>query len=94
MITTELLMPTPPPPADRRMQAKGVIQVARGMLDQPEEEMVVLYLDHAIEALHMIGEQPRPSALGLSGGVVSSPATAPEPDRGLPAPARGRRPAP
>lgn len=93
MVTTDLDMPTSPPPAERRTHAKGLIQVARGMLDQPEEEMVVLYLDHAIEALHIIGEEPRPSMLGLTGDDVSSPATAPEPGRGSPAPAPGHRPA-
>ena len=63
------------------------------MLDQPEEEMVVLYLDHAIEALHMIGEAPCPSTHGLSGGGINSPPTAPKPDPGSPEPARGHRPA-
>ncbi len=93
MITTEVEMPTSSPPTERRTQAKGLIQVARGMLDQPEEEMVVLYLDHAIEALHMIGEAPCPSGHGLSGGGVNCPSTAPAPDPGSPKPAPGRRPA-
>lgn len=93
MVTTELHMPTSPPPTERRAQAEGLIQVARGMLDKPEEEMVVLYLDHALEALHMVGEEFRPSTHGRAARRVSSPSTAPEPDRGSPEYAPGHRPA-
>ncbi|MGH6616015.1 hypothetical protein [Sphingomonas sp.] len=55
-------MPTLPSVSDQRhSEAERLIEVARGLLDRPEEEMVVNYLDHAIEALHMIGEDRRPA---------------------------------
>ena len=40
--------------AERRSEAERLIELARGLLDRPDEEMVVNYLDHAIEALNMI----------------------------------------
>jgi len=40
----------------RHSEAERHIDLARRLLDRPEEEMVVNYLDHAIEALHMIIE--------------------------------------
>ncbi|WP_172339511.1 hypothetical protein [Novosphingobium sp. SG751A] len=40
--------------AERRSEAERLIQIARRLLDRPDEEMVVNYLDHAIEALNMI----------------------------------------
>jgi hypothetical protein len=46
----------------RRSEAERLIELARGLLDRPEEEMVVNYLDHAIEALHMIAEDSRPAS--------------------------------
>lgn len=55
-------MSNPPSTTDpRRDEAARLIEIARGLLDRPEEEMVVNYLDHAIEALHMIAPEP-PSA--------------------------------
>jgi len=49
-------------PADscavRRAEAERLIDLARGMLDRPDEEMVVNYLDHAIEALRMLADEP------------------------------------
>ncbi|NOW44940.1 hypothetical protein FHW96_001086 [Novosphingobium sp. SG751A] len=52
---TELLMPNLPlTVAERRSEAERLIQIARRLLDRPDEEMVVNYLDHAIEALNMI----------------------------------------
>jgi len=60
--TTEFLMPIPPlTVAERRSEAERLIDLARGLLDRPDEEMVVNYLDHAIEALNMI-EPDSPSA--------------------------------
>jgi hypothetical protein len=47
--------------AERRSEAERLIELARGLLDRPDEEMVVNYLDHAIEALNMI-EPDSPSA--------------------------------
>ena len=41
-------------PAERRDEAERLIELARGLLHAPEEDMVVNYLDHAIEALNMI----------------------------------------
>jgi len=53
--TTEFLMPNSPlTVAERRSEAERLIELARGLLDRPDEEMVVNYLDHAIEALNMI----------------------------------------
>lgn len=49
-------MPKPVPSSQRRLEAERLIHLAKAMLDQPEEEMVVIYLDHAIEALHMATE--------------------------------------
>ena len=47
--------------AERRNEAERFIELARGLLDRSDEEMVVNYLDHAIEALNMI-EPDSPSA--------------------------------
>jgi hypothetical protein len=59
---TEMLMPNPPlTVTERRSEAERLIELARGLLDRPDEEMVVNYLDHAIEALNMI-ESDSPSA--------------------------------
>jgi hypothetical protein len=57
-------MPRPPlTPAERRNEAERLIELARGLLNAPEEEMVANYLDHAIESLHMIAQDSRsPSA--------------------------------
>ncbi len=49
-------MSTSQPVSDRRAEAERLIDRARAMLDQPEDEMVVNYLDHAIETLHMISQ--------------------------------------
>ncbi len=57
-------MPNFPSVSDRRhSEAERLIEVARGLLNRPEEEMVVNYLDHAIEALHMIGEDFRSASV-------------------------------
>lgn len=40
----------------RQAEAERLIRLARRLLDRPDEEMVVIYLDHAIEALHMAAE--------------------------------------
>ncbi|MBN8816350.1 MAG: hypothetical protein J0J06_12995 [Sphingomonas sp.] len=62
LLGTGLLMSKLPPTiVDRRREAESLIEIARGLLDRPEEEMVVNYLDHAIEALNMI-EPDSPSA--------------------------------
>ena len=53
-------MSKPPQTPDvRRAEAERLIDLARRMLDRPEEEMVVNYLDHAIEALYMIAPDSR-----------------------------------
>ena len=55
--TLEIFMPKQPlSTAGHRSEAERLIDLARGLLDRPEEEMVVNYLDHAIEALRMIDE--------------------------------------
>lgn len=57
-------MPHPPLTiAYRCDEAERLIELARRLLDRPEEEMVVNYLDHAIEALHMIGSETAPAAM-------------------------------
>jgi hypothetical protein len=40
----------------RRAEAERLIELARGMLDGNEEEMVAIYLDQAIETLHMLAD--------------------------------------
>jgi hypothetical protein len=45
-----------PRQSQRHAEAERLIDLARQLLDRPEEEMVVIYLDHAIEALHMGAE--------------------------------------
>lgn len=48
-------MSEPPKAAlERRAEAERLIELAQGMLSHNEEEMVVIYLDQAIETLHMI----------------------------------------
>jgi hypothetical protein len=42
---------------ERSAEAERLIDVARGLLDRPEEAMVVNYLDHAIAALHILAEE-------------------------------------
>jgi len=44
------------PLSSRHAEAERLIALARGLLDRRGEEMVVIYLDHAIEALHMAAE--------------------------------------
>jgi hypothetical protein len=44
--------------AARRAEAERLIDLARTMLSRPDEEMVVNYLDHAIEALRMLADEP------------------------------------
>jgi hypothetical protein len=54
---TRPLMSQPlPRQSQRHAEAERLIDLARQLLDRPEEEMVVIYLDHAIEALHMGAE--------------------------------------
>jgi hypothetical protein len=51
----ELPVPQPPiPSAARRSEAERLIELARALLDMPEEEMAASHVDHAIEALRMI----------------------------------------
>jgi hypothetical protein len=40
--------------AERHSEAERLIELARGLLDRPEEEMIVNLLDHAVEALRTI----------------------------------------
>ncbi len=47
--------------AERRSEAERHIELARALLDRRDEEMVVNYLDHAIEALHMIEPESPPA---------------------------------
>ncbi len=44
-------------PCERTAEAERLIDLARALLDEPEEEIVVNYLDHAVEALRIISEQ-------------------------------------
>jgi hypothetical protein len=45
---------TPLPPAARRSEAERLIELARALLNMPEEEMAASHLDHAIETLRII----------------------------------------
>lgn len=55
----EQLMPDPDDnSAARHGEVERLIDLARGMLDRPEEEIVVNYLDHAVEALRIIADKP------------------------------------
>jgi hypothetical protein len=56
------MRPRPRTPSERRSEAEWLIALARGLLDGPEEEMVALYLDQAVETLHILAEgKPRGS---------------------------------
>lgn len=46
----------------RHTEAERLIEIARSLLDRPEEEMVVNYLDHAVEALHMVAQESQPKS--------------------------------
>ena len=50
----------PRPTAVRRSEAERLIDLARSLLTAPNEEIVVNFLDHAIEALQIVieGEEP------------------------------------
>jgi hypothetical protein len=37
--------------AGRRVEAERLIDLAKGMLTGPDEEMAVIYLDHALDSL-------------------------------------------
>ena len=74
-------------PAERRAEAERLIELARGLLNHPDEEMVVNYLDHAMETLRMIREDHQPPRHVRSLHPVNCPSKAPAPDRGSPAPA-------
>jgi hypothetical protein len=47
---------------DRRREAERLIDLARGLLTARDEEIVVNYLDHAIEALQIVKEGDGPAA--------------------------------
>ena len=46
----------------RIAEAERLIGEARAFLDHPEEEIVVNYLDHAVEALRIVADQCSHSA--------------------------------
>ena len=48
--------------AERRSEAERLIEIARALLNGPEEEMVVSFLDHAIEALHLVIDDCPPAS--------------------------------
>jgi hypothetical protein len=63
MFIMDLYMSIPPAATDRRhTEAERLIEIARDLLDRPEEEIVVNYLDHAVEALHIITQNSRPAS--------------------------------
>ncbi len=76
--------------APRHNEAERLIELARELLSRPDEEMVVNYLDHAIEALHMIGSGHWSPFHDSSRDPVKCPSKASAPDRGSPAPALAR----
>lgn len=79
-----------PVAAEHRVEAERLIELARGLLSRPEEEIVVNYLDHAVEALHMVMEGQLPTPHDSSLSPVSRPSKAPAPDRDSPIPAPAR----
>lgn len=48
------LASTSPSAAGRRGEAERLIDLAKGMLVGPDEEMAVIYLDHALDSLRAI----------------------------------------
>ena len=51
----------------RHTEAERLIDLAKGMLNNPAEEIVTIYLDHAIDSLHaLIEEEACPLAQGAS----------------------------
>jgi len=48
--------------ADRRCEVERLIDHARALLTAPNEEIVVNFLDHAIEALQIVIEGEEPAA--------------------------------
>ena len=80
----------PPLSGKRHTEAERLIELARRMLDHPEEEMVVNYLDHAIETLRMFGQDHQPPGHARSTHPVKCPPKVSAPDRGSPAPSLAR----
>ncbi|WP_171905880.1 hypothetical protein [Sphingobium phenoxybenzoativorans] len=64
--------PTPLISRERTSEARSLIAQARALLDHPEEEIVAIYLDHALEALQIVAEQrptqTNPSSLASAMG--------------------------
>lgn len=46
----------------RHAEAQRLINLAKALLNRREEEMVVIYLDHAIEALDIISQDLQPAS--------------------------------
>ena len=44
-------------PTERIAEAERLIDLARTLLNRPQEEIVVNYLDHAVEALQIVCER-------------------------------------
>ncbi|GGO99758.1 hypothetical protein [Stakelama pacifica] len=42
----------------RRIEAERLIDLAKALLTEPEEEIAAIYLDHAVDALRMIAIHP------------------------------------
>lgn len=58
-------------PRERTSEAQSLIAQARALLDHPEEEIVAIYLDHALEALQIVAEQHPPQTPTANGPVVA-----------------------
>ncbi|QBE92463.1 hypothetical protein DRN02_010845 [Sphingomonas paucimobilis] len=41
-----------------RVEAERLIDLARGLLNEPAEEIAAIYLDHALDALRAIPAEP------------------------------------
>ena len=52
------LTPAGPPAASRRMEAERLINLARALLTEPEEEIAAIYLDHAVDTLRALVPDP------------------------------------
>jgi len=70
-------------PIDRITEAERLIDQARTLLHRPEEEIVVNYLNHAVEALRIVCEEAASlSAPIYAESAFTAPAMAPAEDHG------------
>ena len=67
----------------RHAEAERLIDLARGLLTSPSEEIVVNYLEHAVDALHIVSDvAAAPEHLAPADRFLTPPAMARAEDRG------------